>query len=325
MLKLNLNQKAFEAIEETKLITENILERFDLQKAIVNSWELVRSEIGLPSSYLIGQEIKPHQSTQDSIDLLAFNPDDSSLIVIELKRDRNKLQLLQSLSYAAMVSQWESDELINKIQRDINPEPEELIDLINDSELSEDIKILMLSEYYDPEVILTADWLRRIYSVDISAFSISLNKLGEDIVIHFNQRYPLKELTDVYDVRNKRKEIAKSKTDIDWEDVLPKLKYSFAKKGIDLCKKFRTGDPSRRRFGNVRTNYDGFTWISLNFREKYINVYLKSAEENSEEVLKSKFSDSVVISSWRDGLSVIIETENQFNDLVKWLKLENAT
>lgn len=325
MLKLNLNQKAFEAIEETKLITESILERFDLQKAIVNSWELVRSEIGLPSSYLIGQEIKPHQSTQDSIDLLAFNPDDSSLIVIELKRDRNKLQLLQSLSYAAMVSQWESDELINKIQRDINPEPEELIDLINDSELSEDIKILMLSEYYDPEVILTADWLRRIYSVDISAFSISLNKLGEDIVIHFNQRYPLKELTDVYDVRNKRKEIAKSKTDIDWEDVLPKLKYSFAKKGIDLCKKFRTGDPSRRRFGNVRTNYDGFTWISLNFREKYINVYLKSAEENSEEVLKSKFSDSVVISSWRDGLSVIIETENQFNDLVKWLKLENAT
>jgi len=325
MLKLNLNQKAFEAIEETKLITESILERFDLQKAIVNSWELVRSEIGLPSSYLIGQEIKPHQSTQDSIDLLAFNPDDSSLIVIELKRDRNKLQLLQSLSYAAMVSQWESDELINKIQRDINPEPEELIDLINDSELSEDIKIVMLSEYYDPEVILTADWLRRTYSVDISAFSISLNKLGEDIVIHFNQRYPLKELTDVYDVRNKRKEIAKSKTDIDWEDVLPKLKYSFAKKGIELCKKFRTGDPSRRRFGNVRTNYDGFTWISLNFREKYINVYLKSSEENSEEVLKSKFSDSVVISSWRDGLSVIIETENQFNDLVKWLKLENAT
>ena len=325
MLKLNLNQKAFEAIEETKLITESILERFDLQKAIVNSWELVRSEIGLPSSYLIGREIKPHQSTQDSIDLLAFNPDDSSLIVIELKRDRNKLQLLQSLSYAAMVSQWESDELINKIQRDINPEPEELIDLINDSELSEDIKIVMLSEYYDPEVILTADWLRRTYSVDISAFSISLNKLGEDIVIHFNQRYPLKELTDVYDVRNKRKEIAKSKTDIDWEDVLPKLKYSFAKKGIELCKKFRTGDPSRRRFGNVRTNYDGFTWISLNFREKYINVYLKSSEENSEEVLKSKFSDSVVISSWRDGLSVIIETENQFNDLVKWLKLENAT
>ena len=183
----------------------------------------------------------------------------------------------------------------------------------------------MLSEYYDPEVILTADWLRRIYSVDISAFSLSLNKLGEDIVIHFNQRYPLKELTDVYDVRNKRKEITKSKTDIDWEDVLPKLKYNFAKKGIELCKKFRTGDPSRRRFGNVRTNYDGFAWISLNFREKYINVYLKSAEENSEEVLKSKFSDSVTISSWRDGLSVIIETENQFNDLVKWLKLENAT
>ncbi len=325
MLKLNLTQKSFESIEETKLLNENILERFDLQKAIVNSWELVRSEIGLPSSYLIGQEVKPHQSTQDSIDLLAFNPDDSSIIVIELKRDRNKLHLLQSLSYAAMVSQWESDELINKIQRDINPEPEELIDLINDSELNEDIKVVMISEYYDPEVILTADWLRRTYSIDISAFSLSIHKLGADIVIHFNQRYPLKELTDVYDVRNKRKEISKNKSNIDWEDVLPKLKYSFAKRGIELCKKFRTGDPSRRRFGRVRTNYDGFDWISLNFREKYINVYLKSAEENSEEVLRSKFKDDVEISSWRDGLSVLIENEKQFNDLVKWLKLENAT
>lgn len=325
MLKLNLTQKSFESIEETKLLNENILERFDLQKAIVNSWELVRSEIGLPSSYLIGQEVKPHQSTQDSIDLLAFNPDDSSIIVIELKRDRNKLHLLQALSYAAMVSQWESDELITKIQRDINPEPEELIDLINDSELNEDIKVVMISEYYDPEVILTADWLRRTYSIDISAFSLSIHKLGTDIVIHFNQRYPLKELTDVYDVRNKRKEISKNKSNIDWEDVLPKLKYSFAKRGIELCKKFRTGDPSRRRFGRVRTNYDGFDWISLNFREKYINVYLKSAEENSEEVLRSKFKDDVEISSWRDGLSVLIENEKQFNDLVKWLKLENAT
>ena len=325
MLKLNINSKTFEAIEETKLIAENILERFDLQKAIVNSWELVRREIGLPSSYLIGQEVKPHQSTQDSIDLLAFNPDNSSLIVIELKRERNKLQLLQSLSYAAMVSHWESDELINKIQRDINPDAEELIDLINGSEISEDIKIVMISEYYDPEVILTSDWLRSIYSVDISAFSLTLHKLDKDIVIHFNQRYPLKELTDVYDVRNKRKEIIKNKDDLDWEDVLPKLKYSFAKRGIELCKKFRTGDPRRRRFGNVRTNYDGFGWISLNFREKYINVYLKSDNEKSEEILKSKFNDQVEISHWRDGLSVIIETENQFEDLVKWLNLENAT
>lgn len=322
MLKFDIKNRQFENLKETILKEEKILERFDLQEAILNSWELFKNEIGLPSSYLIGKEIKPHGSTQDAIDLLVYNPDDSSLIVIELKRDKHKFQLLQALSYAAMVSKWDTDELISKIQKNYNPEPSELIDLINSNELNSDIKIILISEYYDPEVILTADWLSSNYSVDITAFAISLFKLDNQTFLSLDQRYPLKDLADAYEIRGKKTKSKKKKNDIEWGDVLPKLKYSFAQRGIDICKKFRKGDPSRRRFGNLRTNYDEFSWVSLNFREKYINVYLKGNFEGSQDFLQSKFKDKITINTWRDGLSFFVETESQFEDLVKWLKLE---
>ena len=162
MLELDLKKHRFGSLKTTELKSENILERFDLQEAIVSSWDLFRNEIGLPSCFLIGKEINPHPSTQNAIDLLAYNPDDSTLIVIELKRDKNKLQLLQALSYAAMVSKWDSDELISKIQKKINPEHEELIDLINSNELSSDVKIMLIAEFFDAEVMITADWLNGI-------------------------------------------------------------------------------------------------------------------------------------------------------------------
>ena len=38
----------------------------------------------MPSAFLLGEEVNPHPSTNNSIDVLAFDPDDPTLIVIEL-------------------------------------------------------------------------------------------------------------------------------------------------------------------------------------------------------------------------------------------------
>ena len=322
MLKFDQEGNRLEPVPVTRLEPENILERYDLQKAVANSWEVFKNEIGLPSSYLIGQEVLPHESTQDSIDLLAYNPDDSSLVVIELKRHRHKLHLLQALTYAAMVSKWDNEQLISRIQRELNPEPEELVDLINGNELSSYVKVILIAESYDPQVILTSDWLSSTYSVDVVAFAISVHKMGDTSFFDFDQRYPLRELSDVYEARKSRKVKNRNRPDIQWQDVLPKLKYPFAERGIELCRKFREGEPSRRRFGNIRTNHDGFKWIGLNFREKYINVYLGGNFENDQDFLRSKFGDEITVNTWKDGLSFYVETESQFEDLVKWLNLE---
>ena len=84
--------------------------------------------------------------------------------------------------------------LISQIQRKYNTDPEELIDLINDNDLNPEIKIILVSELYDPEVIITAEWLNDRYGLDITAFAVSLHKLNDQYFVNFEQRLPLKEL-----------------------------------------------------------------------------------------------------------------------------------
>lgn len=321
MLKLNPENKTFEILVQSAMKSENLLERYDFQAAIVKSWETIKNELSLPTSFLIGQEVTPHSSVGNSIDLLAFNPDDSSLIVIELKRDKNKLQLLQSLSYAAMISKWDKEVLIKEIQTDINPDPSELIDLINNNDLNPEVKMILISEYYDPEVIITAEWLTNHYGLDITAFAVSIHKLSDQLFVHFDQRFPLKELSDVYEERWKKPRGTAAKESMTWEEVLPKLKYSFAAKAIELGTKAKIGDASRRRIIGVRTGLDGFQRIDINFREKFLNIYLVGKYEGAEAFIKSLFSKETEISYWEGGYSFKIDDEKRFGELVKWLKL----
>jgi len=322
MLKYDVQKKVLIQLEPTEMKNEALKERYDLQETIVKSWDIFKNEIGLPTAFLIGDEINPHDSTQDSIDILAYDPDDSSLIVIELKRDKNKLQLLQALTYAAMLSKWDQEKLISKIKPQYYDSTDELTDIIKTNPLNEAIKIVLISEFYDPEVIITADWLSNGYDLDISAFSVGLHRIGDQIILSTEQRFPLKELDEVYDSRRTIRTLKKEHNDIDWDDIIPKLRYPFAQKGIELCRKIKTGEPSRRQFSSIRKNWDGLDWININFREKYINVYIGGSADNMPELLQSKFVEAIDISPWAGGVSFRVDTEKKFSDMVTWLKLE---
>jgi hypothetical protein len=320
MLIIDPTTKRLIKATESNLAQEELKERCDLQAAIVKSWENFREEIALPTAILIGSEINPHPSTGDAIDLLAYDPQDSSLVVIELKRDRNKLQLLQALTYAAMVSKWDQETLLSKIRPESQEGTEELEDLIKANPLTGTVKIVLVSEYYDPEVILTADWLST-YELEITAFSLRLFRIDEQILMSVEQRFPLKVLEQAYEPRT-RKAAGNGQSQIQWEDVLPKLKYPFAARGLELCRKVKPGEPSRRRFGWLRTNWDGFDWIGANFRAQYINLYMKGSFADMATVLQSKFSEPIEVNTWAGGLSCNIDTEQKFTDMVTWLKLE---
>ena len=71
----------------------------------------------------------------------------------------------------------------------------------------------------------------------------------------------------------------------------------------------------------MRANFDGFQWISVGIKQKYVIVYIKGKFEGDEELLQSKFNAESDIGHWRDGYSFHIDKESQFDDLVKWLKL----
>jgi hypothetical protein len=273
----------------------------------------------MPSAYLIGQEFNPHDSVGDRIDLLAFDPDSSSLVVIELKRDRNKFQLLQSLSYAAMVATWDKEQLIAKIQRDINPNPSELIDDINNNELNANIKIILVAETYDPEVIITADWLSRTYGVDVTAFTTDVLRQGDEIFINLEQRLPLKELADVYERRTQRQSSRQNVNEIEWEDVTKKLNYSFGKEAVKLFTREKVGEPSKKRITSLRKQIDGFNRLTVYFPENYLRVYVDGNPDNAESIIQSKFSTPVEISQGANFFTFKVQTDNQFTDFLNWL------
>ena len=327
MLRFEPEARRFTRVRDSGLKSEAILERYDLQRGIVDSWEAFRNELGFPSAFLVGEEIRPHPSTNDSLDLLAFDPDDSSLLLIELKRDRNKLQLLQALSYAAMLATWDTDKLISVVREKASPEQEELIELLQSTELNEHVKVILVAEAFDPEVIITADWLHRRYGVHVTAFALSLHSVGEDYFVHLDQRYPLRELEEAYDIRGGRTRRSRPErpTELGWADVIPSLEYPFAEEAVKLCTRIKPGDPARRRFGRFPVNRDGISWVALNFRKKYINIYLGGDLDGIEERLQSKFRDPIEILSWRDGYSFKIETQSHFDDLVKWLRFDELS
>ena len=315
MLRFNKKDSSFSSAEKSSLKENKILQRYDLQKAIVTSWEEFKNEIGLPSAFLIGQEITPDNSTQNSLDLLAYDAEDSSLIVIELKREKNKLQLLQAISYAAMVSKWDKETIIQHINHQKVADYEELLGIVNSNELNTEIKIVLIAESFDPEVIVTADWLTA-FSLNIYAYAIEMHRLSDEKFLTIDQRYPLKELSDVYESRKISRSSKMTKKEMTWEDVISACEYDFAARAVKMCRQIKAGDSNRKRFIHVAENFQGFDNITFFFRNKYVNVYLLGGNDELFDKLLTNLSGDPKHGTWRDGFSLQIDDELQFRELI---------
>ena len=319
MVEINRKDKNFSKIEDTTMKEQKIMERKDFQEYIVNSWEIFTNEIGLPNIYYIGKEIVPHNSVKDRIDILAFDPNDSNMVIIELKRDKEKSHLIQAISYAGMVNTWSSVDIIEKLQ---DPE-DEVLEYFKNNEVNFGIKIILLAEYFDPEIILAADWLKTEHKLNITAFRIQLHKIEQKIFLEIDQKYPLKELSDAFEARKRKQTELELKNNIrTWDDIKSKIKYDFGKNIIDyLSNKFNQGDPGRARFVTT-VSKNGINNLIISFRYKYINIYSwVSNKDEAKEILKSLFGENFIINEWQEGLSFNLNTEDEYNKFKNWFNI----
>lgn len=294
MLKYEKNIPSLKRLSSTSLTDAMILERTNLQAAIVNSWEEFREEIGMPELIYLSQGVKPHSSCNDQLDILALD-EDGHLAVIELKRGSQKLHLLQAISYAGMISSWSTEDFVHRVKYGSLANAEEITRLVELERIDfANPRIILLAESFEPEVILSSNWLAQ-YQVPILIFSISPIELEGEIMLSIVQKFPLPELEDVYRARTAQR--VQAGPQVTWEEALTRLTLPFKKHAIDVLTEYKPGDPARRRFVSMFSDSD-FGGMELNLTNKHVKAYIHGQTEEKVDSIKRAMGDDFPFSPW---------------------------
>lgn len=219
MLKVNRSEKKLSKLQQKTLSDSDWKERDDLQRMIRNSPDAFFAEMG-EKLLLIGEEIRPTDEVADRIDLLAIDPDGAA-VIIELKRGTNKLQLLQGLTYAAMVSKWEDQRFVEERQRltkgsnDIVQGEFESFLLDDVEEFNRSQRVILMAEDFDYEVLITAEWLTNTAELDIRCYRLQISVEEDNEFLTCTCIYPPPEITG----RGRRSGNGKERW-ADWDEAL---------------------------------------------------------------------------------------------------------
>lgn len=322
MLKYEKNIPSLKRLTSTSLTDAMILERTNLQAAIVNSWEEFREEIGMPELIYLSQGVKPHSSCNDELDILALD-EDGHLVVIELKRGSQKLHLLQAISYAGMISSWSTEDFVHRVKYGSLANAEEITRLVELERIDfANPRIILLAESFEPEVILSSNWLAQ-YQVPILIFSISPIELEGEIMLSIVQKFPLPELEDVYRARTAQR--VQAGPQVTWEEALTRLTLPFAKHAIDVLTEYKPGDTARRRFVSMFSDSD-FGGMELNLTNKHVKAYIHGQTEEKVDSIKRAMGDDFPFLPWgndqtaKSGFSLALRTKEEFDRFVAYAK-----
>lgn len=294
MLRVDKTKRTLQPLELRSLPDAGWKERQDLQQMIRNSPEAFFGEMG-ESLLLLGEEIRPAELVEDRIDLLAIDPRGIP-VVIELKRGSNKLQLLQAVSYAAMVSKWEGSRLVElrqaltgRSQQETEAEIEEFtIDYWE--KLNESQRIVLIAEDFEYEVLIAAEWLNENYGVDIRCYRLTISADGQTEYLNCTCIFPPPELSK-HAVRRSRGTPQPLKWN-DWDAALSGINNSsvvgFFKKELAANQESYLGKrvlyyrlhEVRRLFAAARTN-SVYVWQYCRF-ENDIQFWLNAIGQHIE-------------------------------------------
>src|SRR5438552_7360749 len=164
MLRIERQNKHFVRLEQRTCAEALVRERYDLQEFIFNSPEEFFDEIN-QKLFVIDKEVKPSQDVQDSLDILALDPEGTA-VIIELKRGNNRLQLLQAIAYAGMIAKWKQEDFFALLDVERREKLSDFVEVEPES-INREQRVLLVAEKYDYEVLAGAEWLHDKYEVDI--------------------------------------------------------------------------------------------------------------------------------------------------------------
>jgi hypothetical protein len=232
MLKIDRNERKFVEVRRRRLDEAGYRERLDVQAMIRNSPEQFFTEMG-EHLLLIAEEHRPATFVDDRIDLLALDPS-GAVVIIELKRGNNKLQLLQALAYASMVAKWPPEQLVslratltNRPDSDVAKDLEEFLEGDPDA-LNEMQRVILIAEAFDFEVLSTAEWLSERYEVDIRCYRLSLSSDAESDFVNCTCIFPPPELSQHAISRKRGGRVERAVSWADWDEALSSVSQPVA-------------------------------------------------------------------------------------------------
>lgn len=217
MLKIDRNKRSFVQLDTPSLAAAAVSERYDLQEYISNSPEPFFGELG-QDLFLLGKEVPLSTTVPDRLDLLAVDRQ-GRLVVTELKRGSHKLQHLQAISYAAMISSWSPDEILGMLSEERQAALEEFLDEGTEG-LNRQQRIILVAEAYDYALLASAEWLSERYGLDILCCRIALardEQAASEYLVCTNV-YPTPELASEAAARGRIRNGAQHTSEIRWTD-----------------------------------------------------------------------------------------------------------
>ena len=207
-----IQPQAIVAVPKTTFTVEQLLERADLQRLLRAHIDVIAQEI-----LIVSEEFGAFSEARRRIDLLGVDRQ-GHLVVIELKRTADGGHLeLQALRYAAMVSAMTFPDLVHHYEQYLaRVEPDavddargrlaEWLDDGEDTTLSREVRIILVSAGFDREITTTVLWLNDVYGLDIRCVRLSLYKPGDRLLLDVQQVIPLPEASELT-VQIRRREI----------------------------------------------------------------------------------------------------------------------
>ncbi len=273
MLRIDKNEKKLVRLTKSALAEADHWER-QLQAMICTEPDSFCEEIG-ESLWVIGQEVRPSDAVPDRIDILAVD-EVGSAVVIELKRGTHKLQLLQAVSYAGMVSRWPADRFIETLAANYSQSNDDARAAIEDhtgsdiSSINHAQRILLIAEDFDPALLVGAEWLHEGFGVDIRCYRLQLSQENGNDYLTCTCIYPPIEIANL--TRGPDNKPGQTATAwANWDAALEAVENAAVRDFVraELAKHHEARLPYREviyRFGGKRQFY-------LSCRKKYAYVW----------------------------------------------------
>jgi hypothetical protein len=198
------------SLNEATFNSVGLQERRDLQRLLREHVDVIA-----PDTLVIAEEFGEWEDSKRRIDLLAVDKD-ANLVVIELKRTEDGGHMeLQAIRYAAMVSTMTFEKAteafgayltrIGKTDQDPRSTILEFLewDEPNPSEFAQEVRIVLASANFSPELTSSVLWLRQ-YDVDIRCMRLSPYSFDNRLLVDVQQIIPLPEAND-YQVKFREK------------------------------------------------------------------------------------------------------------------------